>query len=522
MRMIGTFSNASILPLFDVYSTLHSSCFSITLHSPVSPLSYTLFSLHIHPNITPARWHSRLLVNPSSAKTRFLAVSLHVDFLPFHALQRYICINNHRPKLIGQNQSPSPTEERTDPFSALQRARSGGSHKTPPSPSSPINSLHRQLSGDPDHPPPAWQRRSSFRDGKNPSRSPSKSISMSSASASPPLASGQTNNVGGNGMLPNQPVPPNMGGAAHGRTSRSPSDASSASGISGGARPNLPPQTRRHPHLTMTTSTPGLMGNELYSHDSPHGSSSSLHDPVLLPPNPAFAGKGSRGNRSASARSSMHTLNSMTSEELWDAEPDRSNPHRPSQERPLDTVRKDRRNSQASTRNSIMTTPAYQMDMMCMSFPRLCPYVIGDILINRAAGTARAGRCSDGRQTIKVHYQRAIPLSPFFSPHAQPQETSIQRRHSRHCARPSAQQGQLDPQLVGQLFADRHSRSKDTPQPQLRLAWRTSALVVLVRLAQLFDTDGTARRWLCDRGGHQFAPAIAEQFASGFADRSQA
>ena len=233
--------------------------------------------------------------------------------------------------------------------------------------------MHRQLSGDPDNPPPAWQRRSSFRDGKNPSRSPSKQgASMSSASVSPPWAQGQGGGV--NGQMPNQPAPPNANAAqnahghAHGRSSRSPSDASSASGGSGTVRPNLPPQTKRHPHLTMTTSTPGLMGNDLYSHDSPRGSSSSLHDPVLLPPNPAFAGKG-RGSRSASARSSMHTLNSMTSEELWNVEPDMSNPTRPSAERPLDTVRHDaRRNSQLSTRNSIrsqLTTPAYQMDMMC-------------------------------------------------------------------------------------------------------------------------------------------------------------
>lgn len=104
--------------------------------------------------------------------------------------------------------------------------------------------------------------------------------------------------------------------------------------------------------------------------DSPHGSSTSLHDPALAPPQPAFLRK---NNGTRSNRSSIHSVDTsgMTSEDLWnlDAEPiaDMSNPQRNAMERPLDTVR---RMSQRSEKRpgSISRYTAMPADFMCKLF----------------------------------------------------------------------------------------------------------------------------------------------------------
>lgn len=203
-----------------------------------------------------------------------------------------------------------------------------------------MNDLHRQLSGDPDNPPPAWQRRSSFTQEKKSSSPPGQSLSPSKSLS---------------GQLPG-------GGTA--RSSRSPSDASSNSG-----RPSVPPSSsRRHPHLAMTTATKSMLANGLYAHDSPSGSSSSLTDPIFAPPNPAFR----RGGGGGSNRSSTYSdISGMTGDDLWNL-PDRSNPSRSTGERPLDSVldyearrEKSVRRMSQSSRPGAWISSVDQFDMMC-------------------------------------------------------------------------------------------------------------------------------------------------------------
>lgn len=254
-----------------------------------------------------------------------------------------------------QNQSPSPTEERQDPFNNLSRARSSSSSRAPTSPVSPTNTLLRQLSGDPEHPPPAWKRRSSVKQkvaanqqSSSPSTSPQRSpVAENQSALESPAA--QTDQLSGSALSP--------------RSSRSPSDASSVSRASG-----LPPSARRHPLLTMTTTTKSTVPSGLYAHDSANTSSSSLNnDPVFSPPNPAFRRRGGERRGSTSTRSSGTSglsTSGMTSEDLWSLgqEPeDMSNPHRLASERPLTTAR---RLSQLGDQPA-WSGSQHHMDMIC-------------------------------------------------------------------------------------------------------------------------------------------------------------
>ncbi|WVF69304.1 hypothetical protein IAT40_004080 [Kwoniella sp. CBS 6097] len=214
-----------------------------------------------------------------------------------------------------ENQSPSPNETTDNPYetalaprsSSLQKRRGSG----PPSPVNTVNTLHRQLSGDPESPPPAWKRRPTV---------------SSKHSRSPSTGS-------------NQPAPSN-------RSARSPSETSVRSRNS---LHNGNPPRRQHPGLAMTTSAspkPAVpLPNGMFLHESPNGSSTSLSEhPDLALPNPAFRRRNGGGsNRSSIA--SQQDLSSLTSEELWalgqeQDVPDMSNPMRQAAERPLDTVRR--------------------------------------------------------------------------------------------------------------------------------------------------------------------------------------
>ncbi|WVR06208.1 hypothetical protein IAU60_003238 [Kwoniella sp. DSM 27419] len=218
-----------------------------------------------------------------------------------------------------EHQSPSPNETTDNPYetSLAQRSTSfSGRKNSVTSPSATVNTLHRQLSGDPESPPPAWKRRPSVttRNSRSPTIGP--------VPLSPPSASPST------------------------RSPRSPSESSVRSRHS----VNSGQIARRHPNLTMTTASsarnPLPMPNGMFLHESPNGSSTSLSDHAdLALPNPAFRRRagGSGSNRSSIA--SSQDLSALTSEELWalgheQEIPDMSNPTRQAAERPLDTVRR--------------------------------------------------------------------------------------------------------------------------------------------------------------------------------------
>ncbi|KAK8858453.1 hypothetical protein IAR55_002680 [Kwoniella newhampshirensis] len=214
-----------------------------------------------------------------------------------------------------ENQSPSPEETNENPYEVtLARRRSRRSSRTShgsggiaTSPNSTVNTLHRQLSGDPESPPPAWKRRSTVS-----SRSP-----RSPGGNSPPLASGSR--VG---------------------TTRSPSQSSATSAGSG------PPSARRHPNLMMTTSArqpATALPNGMSVHESPNSSSANLADLAL--PNPAFRRRQGGTGSNRSSVSSSQDLSGLTGEELWAMNHeqdirDMSNPTRLAEERPLDTIRR--------------------------------------------------------------------------------------------------------------------------------------------------------------------------------------
>ncbi|WVW84497.1 hypothetical protein I302_106531 [Kwoniella bestiolae CBS 10118] len=226
-----------------------------------------------------------------------------------------------------ENQSPSPNETPDNPYettlairpSSLPKRRGSG----PPSPINTVNTLHRQLSGDPESPPPAWKRRPTVSNRQ--SRSPPRSESSPTDPSSPVQTQTQTQ--------------------------RSPSQTSVKSRNSGYRRPP--------PGLTMTSSSPKPavpLPNGMFLHESPNSSSTNLAgsgEIDLALPNPAFRrranGNGSSSNRSSIA--SHQDLGSLTSEELWalghgqeqDITPDMSNPMRQAAERPLDTVRRESR-----------------------------------------------------------------------------------------------------------------------------------------------------------------------------------
>ncbi|WWC62389.1 uncharacterized protein I303_104985 [Kwoniella dejecticola CBS 10117] len=227
-------------------------------------------------------------------------------------------------------QSPSPTETHDNPYETTLAARSSSlPHRRgsgPPSPINTVNTLHRQLSGDPESPPPAWKRRPTV---SNRQRSPSSEAHQRS---------------------------PGSAESQQGQSSqRSPSQSSVKSRNS----LNSPNGVSRRPPsgLMMTTAVAAApspksavpMPNGMFLHESPNGSSTDLANTDLALPNPAFRrrGNGSSSNRSSIA--SSQDLNSLTSEELWslgqreDDIPDMSNPMRQAAERPLDTVRRESR-----------------------------------------------------------------------------------------------------------------------------------------------------------------------------------
>ncbi|KAI9631898.1 uncharacterized protein MKK02DRAFT_41529 [Dioszegia hungarica] len=237
----------------------------------------------------------------------------------------------HQLQPFEENQSPSPTYEAADPFSKLHLARSRSSRLSndASSPSNPLDTLHRQLSGDPDAPPPAWKRRASF------TQKPPNTSGIALADSTSPTRGPRVSPT--SDLSPRPPPPPSI--------------------------------SRRHPQLQMTTAvaTRPPIPSEMFS-DSPIGSSTSLYDPALAPPQPAFLRK-SGGTRSN--RSSIHSTdtNGMTSEDLWNLdapEPvaDLSNPQRSAMERPLDTVR---RLSQRSERRPGQVSP-YSASMMPVDF----------------------------------------------------------------------------------------------------------------------------------------------------------
>ena len=210
---------------------------------------------------------------------------------PVLPLDQPVTRQNCKPN-ITQNQSPSPTDERENPYElALARSRSssksGHQHhgKNDSKPPSPINTLHRQLSGDQDTPPPAWKRRSSVN-----SRSPSSSsVHTTNTNGGPPSA------------------------------------------------------TRRHPGLQMSLSA--AHGQPLPDagplNETPDNSPPDLAELGL--PQPAFRRRSNASSGRSSNRSSSHSLSGMglTSEELWQLDhPDASNPTTRSDERPLTTARR--------------------------------------------------------------------------------------------------------------------------------------------------------------------------------------
>ncbi|WOO77856.1 uncharacterized protein LOC62_01G001414 [Vanrija pseudolonga] len=190
-----------------------------------------------------------------------------------------------------EQQSPSPTDDGSGPSPfelALQRTRSIGS--PPTSPTSP-NTLHRQLSGDPESPPPAWKRRPSTKTKSAPAP---RTASELAALSSPP------------GSPPGSHSPPQ-----HHQTS--------------------PPHVRRPPaNLAMTART---AGPQRFPQDPT--ARHSHYGPTAF--------RGGRRPGTLSNRSSILSQAAMTSEELWTLEdeiPDLSNPSRKASERPLDTVRR--------------------------------------------------------------------------------------------------------------------------------------------------------------------------------------
>ncbi|WVQ73175.1 hypothetical protein IAR50_002739 [Cryptococcus sp. DSM 104548] len=240
-----------------------------------------------------------------------------------------------------EHQSPSPTDELAEnPYElALTPRRTSSLHPRAKSinsgPPSPVNSLHSRLSGDPESPPPAWKRRSTIS-----GRHPNASASSTPSSASKPVAP--------------QPAAPHAAAPESPGHSTNPSTSSVITASSIPAR-ILPPSSRRHPSLAMTaaaTARAPVTPNSL--EPSPHGSSTSLGDNLALP-NPAFIRRrGGDGSASSSPRSSIASsqdLSTLTSEELWtlnrDDVPDMSNPHTVAAERPLDTVRRQNKYSEA-------------------------------------------------------------------------------------------------------------------------------------------------------------------------------
>ncbi|WWC70613.1 uncharacterized protein I206_104564 [Kwoniella pini CBS 10737] len=227
-------------------------------------------------------------------------------------------------------QSPSPTETHDNPYETALATRSSSlPHRRgsgPPSPVNTVNTLHRQLSGDPESPPPAWKRRPTVSNRQR--SSPSENNQRSPVSVKSDQGPG---------------------------TQRSPSQSSIKSRDS----LNSPNGIARRPPsgLMMTTAVtaapspkPALpLPNGMFLHESPNGSSTDLTNADLALPNPAFRRRrnGSSSNRSSIA--SNQDLSSLTSEELWsmgqpeDDTPDMSNPMRQAAERPLDTVRRETR-----------------------------------------------------------------------------------------------------------------------------------------------------------------------------------
>lgn len=205
-------------------------------------------------------------------------------------------------------QNQSPVEEQPNPYElSLTRSTSSGKASNhaghartgsngPPSSVDTTNSLHRQLSGDPENPPPAWQRRPSVstqRSGRGRSPSYTSSISATIHSQTSPIAE----------------------------------------------TPKGTPSTRRHKGLAMTSV-------QDQSEESPVGMALA-DDPTLMLPQPAFRRRNG-GSSSRSSIASSQDLSSLTSEELWNLDhegkagpiADMSNPMRNSAERPLDTVRR--------------------------------------------------------------------------------------------------------------------------------------------------------------------------------------
>ncbi|GMK57742.1 hypothetical protein CspeluHIS016_0405760 [Cutaneotrichosporon spelunceum] len=195
-----------------------------------------------------------------------------------------------------QQSPPSPIDERLEPSAlqlALARTRSASLGSPPTSPTSLDRRLDRQLSGDPDSPPPAWKRRPSV----NTRRSVHSVNSDSTTSTSPPNA----------WYGPSQPP---LHYYPH----------------------PLPPQApRRQPHPNLQMTRAGVAQRLMREDAQPR--------PPRAPPG-AFSRRRA-GTNPGSNRSSMASLEGMNSEELWsleDSTPDMSNPTRLSQERPLDTV----------------------------------------------------------------------------------------------------------------------------------------------------------------------------------------
>ncbi|ORY31393.1 hypothetical protein BCR39DRAFT_90766 [Naematelia encephala] len=169
----------------------------------------------------------------------------------------------------------------------------------PTKPTSPIhsaNTLQSQIAGEPDSPPIVWKRRTSSSTQRN--RPPSVH-SVRPASI---------HSVASNRSPENITAPP----------------------------------SRRHPHLTMTTTRAPLPG-QMFMHESPSGSYTDLTD-LALPQAPFRRRTGNSSNRS-SVHSSQD-LSTLTSEELWNLEaaellqPDLSNPTRRAAETPLETSKR--------------------------------------------------------------------------------------------------------------------------------------------------------------------------------------
>ncbi|WWC88825.1 uncharacterized protein L201_003738 [Kwoniella dendrophila CBS 6074] len=245
-------------------------------------------------------------------------------------------------------QSPSPNETTENPYETTLAARRSLSQKKrtgsggPPSPINTVNTLHRQLSGDPESPPPAWKRRPSVNTRQQP-RSPTSSNTHSPTYAQSPTS------INGDSFTSRSPI------RSQNHNQRSPSQSSVNSRNSA----HSPTSIRRPPTgLTMTSSAVASprsavpLANGMFLHESPNSSSTNLADVDLALPNPAFRRR-AMGNSSPSSNrspiSSSQDLSKLTSEDLWslgqeqDNIPDMSNPSRQAAERPLDTVRRESR-----------------------------------------------------------------------------------------------------------------------------------------------------------------------------------